>query len=154
MRSGTTEPAIEVRASDDPCGGRTSLLRRARGHAKRLVSNGSRTPGQRFTTRFDERSHIPRAHPRRLARILLGLALFAFGMANIFIPGPGGSVFILASALVLSGESRTFARILDRGEIRFQRQIRWVIENPTVAVVTISSIVFVTMTFVTARLLD
>ncbi len=94
---------------------------------------------------------MPRAHPRRLLRVLLGVALLAFGFANIFIPGPGGSVFILGSALVLSGESRMLARMLDHGEVRFERQIEWVLRRPIVAVSTVSVSVLVVVTFVGAR---
>lgn len=110
-------------------------------------------PGERFIARFEERASVPRVHPARLGRILLGLTLFAIGMANAFIPGPGGSVFILGSALVLSGESRTLARVLDWGELRCQRQIRWVIERPVLAVTSISTGVLVVTTLITTQLL-
>jgi hypothetical protein len=111
------------------------------------------TPGTRFTTRFEERSHIPRLHPRRLLRLLLGVGLFTFGMANIFIPGPGGSVFILGSALVLSGELHSFARLLDWGEVRFQCPIMFVLRRPIIATTTITIMVFATVTFVGSRVL-
>lgn len=130
-----------------------ALFARARSLASSHVAAArSATVGQRFITRYEQRAHIPRLHPHRLARIVLGFTLFAIGMLNVFIPGPGGSVFILGSALVLSGESRTFARLLDRGEVRFQCPIMWVIRHPIVAVVTISCLVFVSVTVVGSQL--
>ena len=48
--------------------------------------------GARFISKFEERSHVHRLHPMRLWRLVLGLGLLAFGIVNIFIPGPGGSV--------------------------------------------------------------
>ena len=119
--------------------------------ARATVDRPTRTgepiaPGRRFIVRFEDRAHIHRLHPSRLLRIIVGVGLFAFGMANIFIPGPGGSVFILGSALVLAGESRTFARVLDAGELRFQRPIQWVLRHPFVAVATISALVFAGIT--------
>ena len=128
------------------------MLTRVRQHAAAHVKRTAEaTRGERFITRFHERAHVPRAHPRRLLRILLGLGLLAFGFANIFIPGPGGSVFILGSALVLSGESRLLARLLDHGEVRFERQIDWVLRRPIVAVTAISASVLVVVTLVGAR---
>jgi hypothetical protein len=126
----------------------TRIRRHAAAHAARAAEAKR---GERFITRFQERAHVPRAHPRRLLRVLLGVALLAFGFANIFIPGPGGSVFILGSALVLSGESRMLARMLDHGEVRFERQIEWVLRRPIVAVSTVSVSVLVVVTFVGAR---
>jgi len=126
----------------------TRIRQHAAAHAERAADS---TRGERFITRFHERAHVPRAHPRRLLRILLGFALLAFGFANIFIPGPGGSVFILGSALVLSGESRMLAGLLDRGEVRFERQIEWVLRRPVVAVTTVSASVFVVVTLVGMR---
>jgi hypothetical protein len=125
----------------------TRIRRLAAAHAER-AADAKR--GERFITRFHERAHIPRAHPRRLFRILLGFALLAFGFANIFIPGPGGSVFILGSALVLSGESRLLARLFDRGEVRFGRQVDWVLRRPIVAVTTVSVSVLVVVALVGA----
>lgn len=106
-----------------------------------LAGGPAATPGSRFIARYEARSHIPRLHPRRLGRVLLGLGLFTIGMLNVFVPGPGGSIFILGSALALSSESRTFARLLDWGEVRFQRQIRVVLDRPVIATATISVLV-------------
>lgn len=101
------------------------------------------SPGTRFMARYEARSHLPRLHPRRVGRVFLGLALFSVGMLNVFVPGPGGSIFIFGSALALSSESRHFAALLDWGEVRFQRQIRWVLDRPLVATTTITIAVLV-----------
>ncbi|MCW2920336.1 MAG: hypothetical protein JWL76_210 [Thermoleophilia bacterium] len=84
-----------------------------------------------------------RLHPLRLWRLLLGLGLLAFGIVNIFIPGPGGSVIILASLLVLAGESRLLARGLDRGEVRFQRQVDWALRHKIATLLLVSGSAFV-----------
>ncbi len=99
--------------------------------------------GRRFASKFEERSHISRLHPVRLWRLVLGLALLAFGIVNIFIPGPGGSVIILASLLVLAGESRLLARLLDWAEVRFQRQVDWALRHKIATVFLVSGSAFV-----------
>ena len=100
-------------------------------------------PGRRFIERFERRSHVHRLHPSRLWRLVLGLGILAFGIFNIVVPGPGGSVLILTSLLVLSGESRLLARVLDWGEVRFERQIRWVMAHKLLAACLISGTAFV-----------
>lgn len=102
--------------------------------------------GSRFITRFEERAHLHRLHPMRLWRLIVGLGLLAFGIVNIFIPGPGGSVIILAALLVLAGESRMLARLLDRAEVRFQRQVNWALTHKLAAVLIVSGSAFVVVT--------
>lgn len=88
-------------------------------------------PGSRFTARYEARVS-ERGRSWRPSRVILAVALFTIGMLNIFIPGPGGSVFIMSSALVLSAESRVFARFLDRSELRFLPQVRWMLAHPLI----------------------
>ncbi len=104
--------------------------------------SGKGRRGSRFLDRFEQRSHVHRLHPSRLWRLLLGIGLFTFGIINIFIPGPGGSVMILGSAFIFAGESKYFAKVLDWGEVRFARQVDWVLANPVIAVIIISATVF------------
>lgn len=99
--------------------------------------------GRRFITKFEERSHMHRLHPMRLWRLVLGLGLLIFGIINIFIPGPGGSVIILASLLVLAGESRLLAKLLDWAEVKFQRQVDWALRHKIATVFIISGSAFV-----------
>lgn len=99
--------------------------------------------GRRFITKFEERSHMHRLHPMRLWRLVLGLGLLIFGIINIFIPGPGGSVIILASLLVLAGESRLLARLLDWAEVKFQRQVDWALQHKIATVFIVSGSAFV-----------
>lgn len=101
--------------------------------------------GARFVTRYQSRAHLHRLHPMRAWRLLLGLGLLAFGIVNIFIPGPGGSVIILASLLMLAGESRTLARGLDWAEVRFARQVDWALDHKLLAMLIVSgcALVFV-----------
>ena len=99
--------------------------------------------GARFITKYDERSHMHRLHPLRLWRLVLGLGLLAFGIVNIFIPGPGGSVIILASLFVLAGESRLLAKLFDWGEVRFSRQVDWALANKLLFVLLVSGTAFV-----------
>jgi hypothetical protein len=98
--------------------------------------------GSRFIRKYDERSHVHRLHPKRLWRLLLGVGLLAFGIVNVFIPGPGGSVMILAALLLLAGESRLLARLLDRSEVRFQRPIGWAVRHKVAAMLVISGCAF------------
>ena len=111
--------------------------------------------GARFITKFEERSHLHRLHPVRLWRLVLGLGLLAFGIVNIFIPGPGGSVIILAALLVLAGESRLLAKLLDWAEVRFQRQVDWALRHKIATVIIVSGCAFlftVSMAWLYARL--
>lgn len=94
--------------------------------------------GSRFTSRFEARAHLHRLHPVRLWRLVLGMCLLVFGIVNIFIPGPGGSVIILAALLVLAGESRMLARALDSAELRFAPQIGWALDHKLAAVLIVS----------------
>lgn len=100
-------------------------------------------PGRRFIERFERRAHVHRLHPSRLWRLLLGLGILAFGIFNVFVPGPGGSILILTSLLVLSGESKLLALFLDWGEVRFARQVRWVLTHKVLAACLISGTAFV-----------
>lgn len=98
--------------------------------------------GRRFIDKYHERSHLHRLHPVRLWRLVLGLGLLAFGIVNIFIPGPGGSVIILASLLVLSGEMKLLARLLDWAEARFGRQVDWALEHKLATILLVSGSAF------------
>jgi uncharacterized protein (TIGR02611 family) len=99
--------------------------------------------GKRFITKFEERAHMHRLHPKRFWRLVVGIALLIFGIINIFIPGPGGSVIILASLLVLSGESRYLARLLDWCEVKFERQVAWALRHKILAALIISGCAFI-----------
>ncbi len=98
--------------------------------------------GARFIRKYEERSHISRLNPVRLWRLVLGLGLLAFGIVNIFIPGPGGSVIILASLLILAGESRLLAKLFDWGEVRFAPQVDWALRHKIATVFIISGSAF------------
>lgn len=106
------------------------------------VADDDAVRGARFITRYDERSHMHRLHPLRLWRLVLGLGLLGFGIVNIFIPGPGGSVIILASLLILAGESRLLAKLLDWAEVRFQRQVDWALRHKIATVFIVSGSAF------------
>jgi hypothetical protein len=73
-------------------------------------------------------------------------------MANVFVPGPGGSIFIFGSALVLSGESRRFAAFLDRSEVRMEKQVDWMLRHPILVGTTIS-ITVILVTALVAKML-
>lgn len=85
-----------------------------------------------------EARRAERERARRPSRFLLATGLFSIGMLNVFVPGPGGSIFIFASALVLSAESRSFARLLDRCEVRYLPQVRWALAHPVLMSTTIT----------------
>lgn len=98
--------------------------------------------GSRFISKYESRAHLHRLHPVRLWRLVVGLGLLIFGIINIFIPGPGGSVIILASLLVLAGESKLLAKLLDYLEVKFSRQIGWALEHKILAMLIISGTAF------------
>ena len=98
--------------------------------------------GSRFISRYQERAHLHRLHPMRLWRLVVGLGLLAFGIINIFIPGPGGSVIILASLLVLAGESRLLASLLDWAEVRFAPQVDWALRHKIATLFIVSGSAF------------
>jgi hypothetical protein len=106
------------------------------------VADDDALRGVRFITKYEERSHLHRLNPVRLWRLVLGLGLLAFGIVNIFIPGPGGSVIILASLLVLAGESKLLARLLDWAEVKFSRQVDWALRHKIATVFIVSGSAF------------
>lgn len=106
-------------------------------------------PGERFVARYSARM-AERGGRRRPGRLLLALALFTIGMLNVFVPGPGGSVFIFSSALVLSAESRRFAALLDRWELRLLPQVRWMLAHPLLVSTVITGTIL-TVLIVVAR---
>lgn len=122
---------------------RTRLIAAAK-RAAHFEEAAVAAPGTRFTTRYEARVR-ERGVRWRPSRIGLAVALFTIGMLNVFVPGPGGSVFIFASALVLSGESRRFAALLDRAELRFQRQASWMLAHPLLVSCAITLTVLVVL---------
>lgn len=114
--------------------------------AEQSAATSDAIAGSRFVSRFEERAHLHRLHPHRLWRILVGLGLLAFGIVNIFIPGPGGSVIVLAALLVLAGESRTLARLLDHLEVRFAHQVAWALRHKLTAAILVSAAALLVVT--------
>ncbi len=115
-------------------------LARAATRAARFEEALASRPGERFRTRYEARV-AEHGVARRPSRLLLAAALFTIGMLNVFVPGPGGSIFIFSSALVLSAESRRFASLLDHAELRFLPQVRWMLAHPVV----VSTVITVTV---------
>jgi hypothetical protein len=105
--------------------------------------------GSRFAAAHQRRAHLHRLHPSRLWRLVLGLALLLFGVVNVFIPGPGGSVLILSGLLVLAGESGRLARVLDAIEVRYGREVDWALRNKLAAIVISSAFAFVALSSLT-----
>ncbi len=99
--------------------------------------------GRRFAAKHAERAHLHRLHPMRLWRLVVGIALLIFGIINIFIPGPGGSVIILASLLILAGESKLLARMFDWFEVKFARQVDWALSHKIAAMLIVSGCAFI-----------
>lgn len=113
-----------------------------------IADAAAATRGRRFRERYEQRAARRDTPWKRSSRVLLAGVLFAIGIANAFIPGPGGSVFIFASALVLAGESRTFATFLDQWELRNARRVDWMLRHPvrvggTISVATMIAVALV-----------
>lgn len=86
---------------------------------RRWVELRKLRPGERFQTRY-RKAHEQRTnrHIGALVLVFLGAAVaFAIGVVLVFVPGPAVLFFLITGAL-LSGESMTVARWLDRGEVK------------------------------------
>jgi hypothetical protein len=119
------------------------------GDAPEAARTAPAARGSRFRAAHQRRAHLHRLHPSRLWRLVLGLALLLFGVVNVFIPGPGGSVLILSSLLVLAGESGRLARALDRLEVRFGSEVDWALRNKMAAMVITTVFAFLAVSSLT-----
>ena len=90
---------------------------------------------ERFIARYEQRQRERAARPvnpfRRIWMIITGIMLIIGGAIFGLVPGPGGSIVVLAGLFMLAGEFRRVAIALDRGEqfaapraVRFWRRIR------------------------------
>jgi uncharacterized protein (TIGR02611 family) len=79
-------------------------------------------PGRRFQERHDR--HRSDDRRRRLAAVAAGVLLIIGGLVLMPLPGPGSLIVVIGLAL-LAGVSRRAARLLDRGELRLRRGLRW-----------------------------
>jgi hypothetical protein len=75
-------------------------------------------PGRRFI-RYHRRVRKPASY----LSLAVGTAAMALGLLLSLTPGPG-FVFLLLGAAILTGQSRSLARGLDRCEIRLRRAAR------------------------------
>jgi hypothetical protein len=71
-------------------------------------------PGERFENHY-HRMRQQGSRAGAIARLALGVALIAAGIALLFVPGPGLLVLLFGFGL-LGGESHAIARGLDRVE--------------------------------------
>ncbi len=78
--------------------------------------------GKRFVERYERRAAERRANKRpivspltRIGRLLVGVVIVLLGILMLVFPGPG-IVAMLAGLLILAGEFRILAVVLDRGE--------------------------------------
>jgi len=80
--------------------------------------------GQRFRAHYDRLQQRPHL-VRTLLVVGLGMVLLAVGLVLLVLPGPGLLVGFAGAALI-SGESRTAARLLDRIDLFLVRAwARW-----------------------------
>ncbi len=76
-------------------------------------------PGERFEHHHD-RMKKTGSRAGAVARLLAGIVLIAAGIAMLFIPGPGLIALLFGFGLI-SGQSKTLARGLDRVEPAIRR---------------------------------
>jgi len=75
-------------------------------------------PGERFGHHYDRACHSSKG--ARIARLVIGIALIAIGIALLVLPGPGLLVTLFGVAL-LSAQSKWLAHGLDRAEVWVRR---------------------------------
>jgi hypothetical protein len=92
---------------------------------KRRLRNFTSVPhGQRFRAHYDRLQQRPHTM-RTLLVIGLGLLLLALGLVMLVLPGPGLLVGF-AGAVLIAGESKVAARLLDRVDLCVTRALaRW-----------------------------
>lgn len=78
-------------------------------------------PGRRFTLRYQR--HNRGSGAGTAIRVLLGVFLIVLGVPLLVLPGPA-LIPILAGAVLLAGESRRVAGVLDRIELRLRGWLR------------------------------
>ncbi|MCW2920205.1 MAG: hypothetical protein JWL76_79 [Thermoleophilia bacterium] len=81
-------------------------------------------PGRRFETGY-ERTKVDN-RVLRISLIALGFALMVTAAVTFWVPGPN-FVLVLAGLALVGGQSRTVAKLIDRGEVAGRRwnQERW-----------------------------
>lgn len=82
---------------------------------------------RRFVKRFEERARYREStHSAvRAVRIALGVVLIALGIAIGWLPGPGFVLLAVPGALLLAGEVRWVARLLDGLEHGTRSALAW-----------------------------
>ena len=81
-------------------------------------------PGRRFENGY-ERTKVDN-RVLRISLVVLGFTLMAAAAVTFWVPGPN-FVLVLAGLALVGGQSRTVAKLLDRGEVRARRwnEERW-----------------------------
>jgi hypothetical protein len=86
---------------------------------RRLQKFTSVPHGQRFRAHYDRLQQRPHMM-RTLLMVGLGLLLLALGLLMLVLPGPGLLVGF-AGAILIAGESRRAAQLLDRVDLGLTR---------------------------------
>jgi hypothetical protein len=76
-------------------------------------------PGERFANHHERARRSSKV--ARVARILVGVVLFAGGIVMLFVPGPGLLAMLFGVAL-FAGESKWLAARMDRLEVAARRK--------------------------------
>lgn len=83
--------------------------------------------GRRFRDRYHRRRESGQRTPLSMALTLAGgFALMLAGLVMVVAPGPGWATFFLGLGVV-AGEFLPAARLMDRGEIRVRKLLRWTV---------------------------
>ncbi|MGE5639582.1 MAG: hypothetical protein ACM30H_05760 [Clostridia bacterium] len=80
-------------------------------------------PGRRFQELYRRRHRRRESELRRLLLMAFGGLLVLFGALLVFTPGPGAAVAAFGAVLI-AGQSRRAALVLDRWEIRLRRLVQ------------------------------
>src|SRR3990170_1323681 len=100
------------------------MIERARVNWRRFKQG---KPGRRFQDHHHrcQRGYKSRSYLRGVFGIAWGLVVVVGGVIAVPAPGPGWLIILLGLG-VIAGESLSFARSVDRAEVRLRRLVRLV----------------------------
>ena len=119
------------------------MIERAKENWRRFMLS---KPGYRFQDHHHrcQRGYRGRSYVRGLFGIAWGLVVVVGGVIAVPAPGPGWLIILLGLG-VIAGESLSFARSVDRAEVRLRRLVRLVAEVWAVSPVPVKVLIALTV---------
>jgi uncharacterized protein (TIGR02611 family) len=101
-------------------------------------------PGRRYQDHYHRRRRrfsSGRSVLRAIFGLVGGFLIVVVGIVAVPGPGPGWLIILLGLGMI-AGESLSFARLIDRGEVRLRQMARWIVgvwvTSPTLVKVSIA----------------